>query len=151
MLGLLRDDGPPGAAAADRSPQPGLARLPALLDTIRGAGLAVDLHEEGEAGRLPPGEDLSAYRIVQESLTNTLKHARAQRARVTLRWNDDAVEVEVVDDGAGGGALDMPSGGRGLIGMRERAAMFGGTLTAAPLRDGGFRVHAVLPRPQRAP
>ena len=147
MLGLLRGDAAVDEAA-DRSPQPGLARLPALIESIRADGLTVELHEEGEPARLPAGEDVSAYRIVQESLTNTLKHAGAKRASVTLRWNEDAVELEILDDGDGGNRLDVPSSGRGLIGMRERATMFGGTLTAGPRREGGFRVHARLPRPR---
>ena len=121
MLGLLRGDGTADGAAADRSPQPGLARLPALVESVRSAGLAVELREEGEPARLPAGEDVSAYRIVQESLTNTLKHARAKRASVTLRWSEDTVELEVVDDGDGGNGHDAPAGGRGLFGMRERA------------------------------
>ena len=147
MLGLLRGDETVDEAA-DRSPQPGLARLPALIESVRSDGLTVELHEEGEPARLPAGEDVSAYRIVQESLTNTLKHAGAQRASVTLRWNEDAVELEILDDGDGGNRLDVPSSGRGLIGMRERATMFGGTLTAGPRHEGGFRVHARLPRPR---
>ena len=148
MLGLLRGDGTADGAAADRSPQPGLARLPALVESVRSAGLAVELREEGEPARLPAGEDVSAYRIVQESLTNTLKHARAKRASVTLRWSEDTVELEVVDDGDGGNGADVLSSGRGVIGMRERATMFGGTLTAGPRHEGGFRVHARLPRPR---
>ena len=91
---------------------------------------------------------MSAYRIVQESLTNTLKHAHAKRASVMVRWSEDTVELEVVDDGGGSNGADVSSGGRGLIGMRERATMFGGTLTAGPRREGGFRVHARLPRPR---
>ncbi len=127
-------------------PQPGLARLDELAEPLRLAGLEVVVHREGEAPRLPAGVDLSAYRIVQEALTNTLRHARATRAEVTVRYGAGAVEVEVRDDGRGVPLVaDVNGAGQGLVGMRERAALLGGTLEAGPLPGGGYRVHARLP------
>ena len=127
------------------APQPGLERLDELAAPLRAAGLAVAVHRDDTAGGpLPAGVDLSAYRIVQEALTNTLRHAGAARAEVTLRARDGMLELDVIDDGAGT-AAPSPGTGRGIAGMRERAAMLGGTLDAGPLPGGGFRVHAVLP------
>jgi len=127
-------------------PQPGLARLDELAEPLRLAGLEVVVHREGEAPRLPAGVDLSAYRIVQEALTNTLRHAHATRAEVTVHFGAGAVEVEVRDDGRGVPLVaDVNGAGQGLVGMRERAALLGGTLEAGPLPGGGFRVHARLP------
>ncbi|ASW52957.1 sensor histidine kinase [Plantactinospora sp. KBS50] len=141
MLNTLAQD-PEGAANA---PQPGLAQLDALAQTVRAAGLQVRLSCSGaEPGRLPGGVQLSAYRIVQESLTNTLRHGHATRADVLVRHDDSGLELEVVDDGS---VLGWPGGGggRGLVGMRERARSLGGTLDAGPLPGGGFRVRAHLP------
>jgi signal transduction histidine kinase len=127
-------------------PQPGLARLDELAEPLRLAGLDVVVHREGEAPKLPAGVDLSAYRIVQEALTNTLRHARATRAEVTVRFDAAAVEVEVRDDGRGVPLVaDVNGAGQGLVGMRERAALLGGALEAGPLPGGGYRVHARLP------
>ena len=141
---LLAGD-PPGDPDPTR-PQPGLARLDELFEPLRLAGLEVVLHREGEAPRLPAGVDLSAYRIVQEALTNTLRHAHATRAEVTVRFGAGAVEVEVRDDGRGVPLVaDVNGDGQGLVGMRERAALLGGTLEAGPLPGGGYRVHARLP------
>src|SRR3989440_1463914 len=126
----------------DFAPQPGLSGLEALVDGVRAAGLPVTLRVEGELDDLPAGLDLSAYRIVQEALTNAIKHAGASAAEVRVRRTADGVELEVVDDGAG------PSGngrGQGLIGMRERASLLGGEVEAGPKPDGGFRVRATLP------
>jgi signal transduction histidine kinase len=127
-----------------RSPQPGLGQVDELAASLADAGLAVAVNRAGAPREVPANVSLSAYRIVQESLTNTLRHARATRADVDLRWTDRALLVEVTDDGraappAGGGA------GAGLIGMRERARLVGGTLEAGPLPAGGFRVCARLP------
>jgi signal transduction histidine kinase len=108
------------------------------------AGLAGHLRTEGEARPLPPGVDLSAYRIVQEALTNTLRHAGAGRAEVVVRYGGDAVEVEVTDDGRGL-APNGAGSGHGLVGMRERVGMFGGELEVGPRDGGGFRVRALLP------
>jgi signal transduction histidine kinase len=124
-------------------PQPGLAELDALADTVRAAGLRVEVSTEGLATPLPRAVDLSAYRIVQEALTNTLKHAGTASATVTVRRCQDAVEIEVLDDGRGSGA--SLGGGHGLVGMRERAALYNGSVEAGARPDGGFRVHALLP------
>jgi signal transduction histidine kinase len=139
LLGAVRPEArPPG-------PQPGLDRVEELAEPLRAAGLGVGVHREGDPAPLPAGVDLSAYRIVQEALTNTLRHARASRAEVTLSYGADAVELEVTDDGSGVSAGDPGAPGQGLMGMRERAALLGGTLEAGPLPRGGYRVHARLP------
>lgn len=139
LVGLLReDDGGIGLA-----PQPSLARLDDLVGQVRAAGLPVEVHVEGERTDLPPGVDLSAYRIVQEALTNALKHAGPARARVVLRYAPGGIDVEVRDDGGGGGGAD--GSGHGLAGIRERVAIYGGDLDAGPLPDGGFAVRAHLP------
>jgi signal transduction histidine kinase len=166
LLGLLRDgDGEGGEApGAALSPQPSLAHLESLAAAAREAGLPVEIVVEGEPRPLPAGVDLSAYRIVQEALTNSLKHAGPARARVRLCYGREALEVQVLDDGTApgggelavvtlgpGGLLSVSSarptagGGHGLIGMRERVALFGGTLEAGPRPGGGYRVAARLP------
>ena len=139
LLGLLRDDG----AELGLTPQPRLEDLPELVAQTEAAGLPVDLSIEGTARALPLGVDLSVYRIAQEALTNVRKHSAGSEARVLLRYSDDAVEVTVENDGVA--VTNGHAGGHGLIGMRERVAVFGGTLDAGPLRDGGFRVIARLP------
>jgi signal transduction histidine kinase len=131
-------------AAADREPQPGLADLEGLLERSRAAGLPVDLAIEGDPQPLSQGVDLSAYRILQEALTNVFKHAGRVPTTVTLGYRADALELTVTDMGHPGTAAVAP-GGHGLVGMRERAALFGGTLTAAPRNEHGFQVQAVLP------
>jgi len=125
-------------------PQPTLDRLGTLLEQVRSAGLQVELEVSGDAHDLPPALELSAYRIVQEALTNTLRHADAGHATVTLRFGSDALDVEVVDDGTAS-ASGNGAGGRGLIGMRERAAALGGSVETEPVPEGGFRVAARLP------
>jgi signal transduction histidine kinase len=140
LLGLLRDP----SVDASLAPQPSVARLDALLEQVRGAGLPVELRVEGEARRLPPGIDRSAYRIVQEALTNTLKHAGPARASVTLRYRPRALDVEVIDDGRGA-PNDDADGGFGLVGMRERALLYGGALEAGPRPGGGYVLRARLP------
>jgi signal transduction histidine kinase len=167
LLGLLRDGDRDDAALA---PQPGLAHLESLAEAAREAGLPVEVEVEGEPRPLPAGVDLSAYRIVQEALTNSLKHAGPVRARVRVCYGREALEVQVSDDGTGlpvparggaglavvrlrpGGLLEVTNpvapaagGGNGLIGMRERVAMFGGSLEAGPRPGGGYRVAAHLP------
>jgi signal transduction histidine kinase len=107
--------------------------------------LVVEVDVEGMQRPLPPTVDVSAYRIVQEALTNTLKHAGASRADVTLRYGPGALELEIVDDGRGDGAASAGGTGLGLIGMRERAALHGGTLEAGPLPGRGFAVRVKLP------
>ncbi len=128
-----------------REPQPGLARLDELLDAMRASGLPVEAVVEGARRPLPPGVDLSAYRIVQEALTNALRHAGGASARVVVRYEPDALELEIADDGPGPTEDPEASGGHGLIGMRERVQLFGGELDAGPRPGGGFLVRARLP------
>ena len=142
VVGALRPSGD-----EPYEPQPSLDELDRLLGTVREAGLPVELVVEGEARAVPRSVNLSAYRVVQESLTNTLKHAHAASARVRLRYGSDALDVEVTDDGRGAAArlLEAPHRGYGLAGMRERVAMVGGELVAEPGPSGGFVVRARLP------
>jgi signal transduction histidine kinase len=143
LLDVLRDtvEHQPG-----RSPQPTAANLNDLVDRVRGLGLSVSLQLTGDFTALPTGIGLSVYRIVQESLTNVVKHGGAGTA-ATIRADNDGrrIEIEVVDDGMRRKSTEMASGGNGLIGMRERAVVYGGTLEAGPRAEGGWRVHAVLP------
>lgn len=147
-VGLLRQT---GDAAAPADPAPGLSRLPTLLESFRRADLAVSVHQEGTARPLPPGVDLTAYRIIQEALTNVTKHARTDSARVRLDWSRERVSITIADDGgsAGGGAGAAPDRppGYGLIGMRERATAVGGHLSAGRRPEGGFLVSVQLPLP----
>ena len=143
LLGVLR---PGDDRAASLEPQPGLQQLPALVEQVRHAGLEAKLEVEGEPRPLPPGMDLSAYRIVQEALTNAVRHAGPGTARVLVHYGDDQIRLEVRDDGMGA----HPGGngnhaGHGLVGMRERVHLYGGELTAGPHPDGGFTVSARLP------
>ncbi len=131
------------------APQPGLAALGELIEQVRATGLEVELELDGELDGLPSGVDLSAYRIVQEALTNTLKHAQASRARVQLGRREHELTIEVADDGAGLGKES--TNGHGLIGMQERVALLGGVLEAGPGNNGGFLVDARLPLGQRQP
>ncbi|MFJ9852564.1 sensor histidine kinase [Streptomyces sp. NPDC101150] len=131
---------------APRSPAPGLDRLPELTEQARGAGLAVDVTTEGTRAALPPGTDLAAFRIVQEALTNIVRHSGSRTAHVLLRQAPAALEIQVDDDGPATAVSGEPAGGgNGLVGMRERAAAFGGTVEAGPRPDGGFRVRARIP------
>jgi len=139
LLGLLREDG----AELGLAPQPRLEDLPELVAQAEAAGLPVELSIEGTARALPLGVDLSVYRIAQEALTNARKHSANSQARVLLRYGADAVELTIENDGIA--VTNGHRGGHGLIGMRERVAVFGGTLDAGPRRDGGFRVVARLP------
>jgi signal transduction histidine kinase len=139
MVGVLRR--PEEAPAL--APQPSLEHLGKLVEQAREAGLPVDLRVEGEPLPLPAGVDLTAYRLVQEGLTNALKHARAERAQVLVRYSDGDIEVTVSDDGHGAGSSD--GGGHGLVGMRERVAVYGGELEAGPRPEGGYRLRAKLP------
>ena len=134
-----------GADAGPAHPQPGLDRLDELVEPLRAAGLDVAVRWDGPARTLPAGLDLSAFRIVQEALTNTLRHAHATHAEVTVRLAADVLELDVVDDGRGVARGPGDGTGRGLAGMRERAALHGGTLEAGPARRGGYRIHARLP------
>jgi signal transduction histidine kinase len=147
-LGVLRADRPDEAGEATRVPQPDLDALPPLVAGVRQAGLAATLEEHGDRRAVPPDLAATAYRIVQESLTNTVKHARASQVRVRLDWRERALRLEVRDDGRGPAAGNGGPGGRGLVGMRERVAAAGGELSAGPGEDGtGFRVSASLPLP----
>jgi signal transduction histidine kinase len=136
LQGLRPDD-------AELAPQPGLARLDALVGLVSDAGLSVELERQGDLTDLPASVDVSAYRIVQEALTNALKHAHATTARVLVRRTAEVVELEVADDGVG--PDEAVSGGHGLIGMRERAALLGGEFRAGAGDGGGFTVRALLP------
>jgi signal transduction histidine kinase len=139
LVGMLRsEEGDPLA------PQPGLDDLPRLVAQVREAGLPVELEVEGERRELPVGIELSAYRIVQEALTNALKHAGEARATVRVRYGEDSLELEISDDGAGA-AAPVEGGGHGLVGMRERVALYGGRLDAGRRQDGGFAVRVLLP------
>jgi signal transduction histidine kinase len=141
LLGFLREDAP-----AELAPQPSLDDLGALVGRARDAGLKVDLRAEGSSFELDPGAALAVYRVVQEALTNTLKHAGpGAQATVTLHWGGDELEVAVLDDGGSGRGAGGGSG-QGLVGMRERLAMIGGALQARPRPDGGFAVRATIPR-----
>jgi len=139
LLGMLRGD-----ADEPLTPQPGLRDVPILVTQLREAGLPVELNVEGERQELPTGIELSAYRIVQEALTNALKHAGEARASVNIRYGSDSLELEIADDGAGASA-PIPSGGHGLLGMRERVALYGGRLDAGRRPSGGFVVRVLLP------
>ena len=138
LLGILREEG----SSPERAPQPGIATLEALVEDVRQAGLPVVLTVEGEPLRLPPGVDLSAYRIVQEALTNALRHAGPAHAWVAVRYGGDDVEIEVANDGRSDGERGQ---GQSLVGMRERVALVGGELTAGPRKGGGFSISARLP------
>ena len=140
LLGVLRG----GEGHAATAPQPGLGSLETLLGQVREAGLRVDLRVEGEPVPLPAGVDLSAYRIVQEALTNTLKHAGRAEAEVIVRYDAAAVEVEILDNGVGPHTR-ANGGGHGLVGMRERVALYGGLLEAGSRNGHGFTVRARLP------
>jgi len=139
LLGVLRED--PGAP--DTAPNPGLAGLRDLVALLRPAGLDVNLDVQGDFDDVPEAVTLSVYRIVQEALTNALKHAAPASARVRLLREQSAVDI-LVENGPGRGGGAAPGAGHGLMGMRERVALFGGELDAGPLPDGGFRVHARL-------
>jgi signal transduction histidine kinase len=139
LVGMLRSD-----AGDPLAPQPGLNDLPILVTQVREAGLPVELHVDGEPRELPVGIELSAYRIVQEALTNALKHAGEAHATVRVNYGAESLELEIVDDG-GGAAAPVSSGGHGLVGMRERVALYGGRLDAGRRPSGGFAVRVLLP------
>jgi signal transduction histidine kinase len=139
LLGMLRQD----QHDTELLPQPGLASVHSLLDQVRATGLAVELTVDGAPLPLPPGVDLSAYRILQEALTNTVKHAQASAARVRLAYRANRVDLEIEDDGTGSQAGG--GDGHGLVGMRERVELYGGAFAAGPRTGGGYRVRASLP------
>jgi len=147
VLGVLRTGG------QDTTPQPGLADLDALLDSARSGGVSVTVTCSGNPVTLPEGVDLSAYRIVQEALSNAMRHAPGSHVRLHLAYRPDGLALEISNDApaSNGAPVLVPSGtraaggGHGLVGMRERATMLGGSLDAGATGDGGFRVAAVLP------
>jgi signal transduction histidine kinase len=139
LVGMLRGDDDDVLA-----PQPGISDLATLVAQMRAAGLDAQLHMEGEGREIPIGIDLSAYRIVQEGLTNALRHAGRARTVVRVRYGADSLEIEIIDDG-GAGAVEVDRGGHGLVGMRERVALYGGTLDAGRRPSGGFAVRVLLP------
>jgi signal transduction histidine kinase len=149
LLGVLRQEAEPRdglAPAPGLAPQPGLDALPSLVEQVGRAGLAVELVVEGARAPLPAGVELSAYRIVQEALTNALRHGGAGQARVLVRYGEHDLELQVRNEGGGDRAGRPPTrSGRGLVGMRERVSLFGGELRAGPGPDGGFTVAARLP------
>ncbi|MDP8930338.1 MAG: sensor histidine kinase [Actinomycetota bacterium] len=144
MLGVLRADGQPLAL----HPQPGLDQVQRLTEDLRGSGMRVTVEIVGTAVDLPPGVDTAAYRIVQEALTNVRKHAGGTVATVSITYARDSIRLRVDDDGLG--PAGHPSDGHGLIGMRERVTLYGGTFSAGPHEAGGFRVDATLPLTRRA-
>ncbi|HSD02839.1 MAG TPA: ATP-binding protein, partial [Gaiellales bacterium] len=139
LLGAMRRNGD----AVDLTPQPGLDGLDALMDDVERAGLPVRLHVDGDRQPLPRAIELSSYRIVQEGLTNALKHAQATQADVTVRYRPNRVELEIRDDGKSTPASDGL--GHGLVGIRERVKIYGGDMSAGPAADGGFVLSARLP------
>ncbi|MEP7019545.1 MAG: histidine kinase [Pseudonocardiales bacterium] len=139
LVGLLKEDD----AMPSYAPQPGMQTLDALIVTMRAAGLPVELDVQGERRELPPGVDLAAFRVVQEALTNALKHAGPARARVQIHWTDDGLWIEVADDGSTSSAGS--GNGYGQAGMRERLRVYGGHLDSGPRADGGYTVRAYLP------
>jgi signal transduction histidine kinase len=142
LLGLLSD----GDGAAPLSPQPGLTEIPSLVEQVRQAGVDVELSVEGQARELPGGASITAYRIVQEALTNVVKHARGAPVRVVIRWADAGLDIEILDDGPPQPVVDGATRtGRGLAGMRERAAMYGGSVDAGPGPAGGYVVRGHIP------
>jgi signal transduction histidine kinase len=140
LLGALGDGRDPRALA----PQPGLAEIDGLLAAARESGVDADLHVAGEPATVSPALDLCAYRIIQEALTNAIKHAAPAHADVRVSWQADALELEVADDGRGSGVVNG-GGGHGIAGMRERVALHGGRIDAGPRAGGGFAVRAQIP------
>lgn len=139
LVGLLRQQG----AMPEFAPQPSMRAVDVLVGTVREAGLPVELAVEGEPTELPPGVDLSAYRVIQEALTNALKYAGPANAWVTVRWKDVELELEIANDGRSEPGGD--GGGHGLDGLRERVALVGGSIESGPRNGGGFFVKAHLP------
>jgi len=146
LLGVLRQEGEPRGSL---TPAPGLADLSALVSQVRDAGLQAWINVEGRRGSVPPGIDLSAYRVIQEALTNVIKHAGSAAATVTIRYRDDSVTVEIANQAPAVPVARVPAprtgSGHGIIGMRERVAVFGGEFAAGPRPDGGFLVRACFP------
>lgn len=145
LLGVLRDDSPAGDPAQLRDPQPSIINITDLVENMRAAGLPVSYVSVGTSTRLPSGVGLVAYRICQEALTNSLKHGGpGVKATLVVTWRPSSLTISASDDGRGASSLSDGMG-NGVIGMRERVQLFGGTLTAGPRPGGGYRVEAVLP------
>jgi signal transduction histidine kinase len=146
LLGVLRQEGEPRGSL---SPAPGLADLSSLVSQVQDAGLQVWINVDGQRGSVPPGIDLSAYRVIQEALTNVIKHAGSAAATVTIRYRDDSVTVEIANQAPAASVAHVPAprmgSGHGIIGMRERVAVFGGQFAAGSGPDGGFLVRACFP------
>ncbi len=140
LLGLLTetDDG------SSTAPQPSLEQLPALVEQVRAAGLQVNFAVEGDVRPLPPGLELTGYRVVQEAMTNVLKHAGETVADIRVRYDTDSLDISICDQGHGA-ARDPDTAGHGLVGMRERVSLYGGSLQTGPRPEGGFGVHAQIP------
>ena len=158
LLGLLDPHGGPadaipaaGPGSGPASPQPGLGRLQSLIDGVAAGGLVIELHVSGSPRELPPGLDLAAYRVIQEGLTNVMKHAGAAKTTIMLDYGDAVLQVEVADDGQPGpgtspdGSAVIPGTGRGLLGLRERVTMYGGGFDAGRCPGGGWRIRARIP------
>lgn len=145
LLGMLRAD----ARTPELAPQPGLRDLPALVERVRASGLSAELQWSGEAVALAPGLELAAYRVVQEALTNTVKHANASAVHVVVEFKTDELTVKVTDDGRGAQQLDDQRGGHGLVGMRERVRLYEGDLTSGAGSAGGHTVSARFPLNER--
>ncbi len=141
MVGLLREDD----EAAERSPQPSLDRLDELIEAARQSGLAVESQIIGIPEPIDAGVDVSAYRIAQEALSNAARYAPGAHVRIEIRYGPSSLTVAVTDDGAAEGVASEPGGGHGLVGMRERVAMVGGTLSTGPREGDGFTITAHLP------
>ncbi|MEV5976696.1 histidine kinase [Streptomyces sp. NPDC052114] len=146
-MGLLtmNAEGPDPATTADLAPQPGLDRIPQLVGGVRDTGLDVTLTTSGRAAAVPSGMGLTAYRIVQEALTNTVKHASGATATVTVDHTPDTLRIEITDTGGAPDPTASAGNGHGLIGLRERLSVYGGTLHTGPRPDGGYRVEALIP------
>jgi signal transduction histidine kinase len=140
LLGVLRDDD-----RGERTPQPGADQIPLLVESVRAAGLPVELELTGTPRPLPPTVDLSAYRLLQEALTNASRHAGPAAVRVRVHYGEDGIDLQVVDDGIGSVSVPPRWGGQGLVAMRERVALVGGTLEVGPRPTGGWSVSAHLP------
>ncbi len=139
LVGLLREQG----SMPEFAPQPSMRTVDVLVGTVREAGLPVEIEVEGDPRELAPGVDLSAYRVIQEALTNALRYAGPAHAWVTVRWKDDELELEIANDGSS--EPGRAGGGHGLEGLRERVALVGGTIDSGPRDGGGFVVRAHLP------
>jgi signal transduction histidine kinase len=145
LLGVLRDEGTSASSGAGLIPAPGMADLETLADRTAEAGVRVDLDIRGDRLPLPAGLDLAAYRLIQEAITNVIKHAATDHCRVSVGYAGESLNLEITDSGIGAALSTGPGAGHGITGMRERAGMYGGEFSAAPRPGGGFRVSARFP------